>query len=340
MTALKAGDIDAFIKRPDPRYPVVLIYGPDQGLVSERARLLARTAVDDPDDPFQLIKIDGEHLASDPLRLIDEAHTVPMFGGKRSIWVRMGTQSLTETIAQLCSTPPRDVLIVLEAGELTPKSPLRSLIEKATNAAALPCYSDDGRNLSSLVDEELRKHGLQIDRDAKTVLMERLGADRMMSRNEIDKLALYVLGRNRINLADVEAMMADTGAVNLDRLIDGVFVGNRRESDEMLRRCLAEHLDPGMIVSSLLRHAMLLQQSRMMLDQGKPMPAIEQAARIHFKRKDAFQSQVRLWTLDALNEAVSRLFDAQALARKTPALAESLISRCCLSVSGAANRRG
>ena len=138
MTALKAGEVEAFLRRPDPRYPLVLIYGPDQGLVSERARLLARSAVENPDDPFQLIRMDGDQLASDPMRLVDEAHTVPMFGGKRSIWVRMGNNPLAEAIGQLCSVPPRDVLIVLEAGELTPKSPLRSLIEKASTAAALP----------------------------------------------------------------------------------------------------------------------------------------------------------------------------------------------------------
>ena len=58
MTALKAGEVEAFLRRPDPRYPLVLIYGPDQGLVSERARLLARSAVENPDDPFQLIRMD------------------------------------------------------------------------------------------------------------------------------------------------------------------------------------------------------------------------------------------------------------------------------------------
>ena len=251
MTALKAGEVEAFLRRPDPRYPLVLIYGPDHGLVSERARFLARSAVENPDDPFQLIRMDGDQLASDPMRLVDEAHTVPMFGGKRSIWVRMGSNPLAEAIGQLCSVPPRDVLIVLEAGELTPKSPLRSLIEKASTAAALPCFGDEGRSLGDLVDQGLKQYGLQIDRDAKEVLIERLGADRLMSRNEIDKLALYVSGRPRITLADVDAMMADTGTVNLDQLIDAVFVGASGNADEMLRRCLAEHMDAGVIVGAM-----------------------------------------------------------------------------------------
>ena len=340
MTALKAGEVDSFLRRPDPRYPIVLIYGPDQGLVSERARLLARSGVENPDDPFQLIRMDGDQLASDPMRLVDEAHTVPMFGGKRSIWVRMGNNPLAEAIGQLCAVPPRDALIVLEAGELAPKSPLRNLIEKASTAVALPCFVDEIKSLDILVDQGLKQYGLQIDRDAKVVLIERLGADRLMSRNEIDKLVLYVSGRQRITLADVDAMMTDTGTVNLDQLIDSVFVGDSNNADEMLRRCFAEHLDAGMIVGALLRHAILLQQSRALLDQGKDLASITQASRLHFKRKNAFEKQIRHWRREALETAIAHLFEAQTMARKTSTLAGSLVSRCCLQLSLAAKRRG
>ena len=44
MTALKAADVDAFVARPDAARPFVLIYGPDSGLVSERAQTIVRAA--------------------------------------------------------------------------------------------------------------------------------------------------------------------------------------------------------------------------------------------------------------------------------------------------------
>jgi len=37
MTAIKASDVDRYIARPDPAQPIVLVYGPDAGLVRERA---------------------------------------------------------------------------------------------------------------------------------------------------------------------------------------------------------------------------------------------------------------------------------------------------------------
>ena len=57
MVAFKAADVDRFIARPDPARPVVLVFGPDAGLVRERAETLVRTAIDDPKDPFQLARL-------------------------------------------------------------------------------------------------------------------------------------------------------------------------------------------------------------------------------------------------------------------------------------------
>src|SRR2546423_13744131 len=85
MVALKVSEADSFAARPDPSRAVVLVFGPDAGLVSERVDAIVRASVDDPNDPFSLVRLDGDAIASDPARLVDEATTVPLFGGGRAI---------------------------------------------------------------------------------------------------------------------------------------------------------------------------------------------------------------------------------------------------------------
>src|ERR1700754_2276179 len=91
MVALRGKEIDAFLARPDPGRPIILLYGPDAGLVRERAQALLASAVDDINDPFSLVRLDGDELAAEPSRLVDEALTVPLFGGRRAIRVRGGS---------------------------------------------------------------------------------------------------------------------------------------------------------------------------------------------------------------------------------------------------------
>src|SRR5713226_2674354 len=184
VVALRGKDIDAFLARPDPGRPIILLYGPDSGLVRERAEALLASAVDDPNDPFSLVRLDGDELSAEPSRLVDEAMTVPLFGGRRAIRVRAGSRSFASGVDTLADSPLKDCRIVIEAGELRPESPLRKACERAKTAVAIGCYPDGERDLAKLIDDELRVSNLKIAPDARAVLMALLGGDRQASRNE------------------------------------------------------------------------------------------------------------------------------------------------------------
>ena len=101
MVAVKAADVDAFVARPDPARPVVLVFGPDAGLVSERVNALIKASVDDPNDPFALARLEGEELAAEPSRLVEEAQTIPLFGGRRAVWVKAGGRNIAPAVEAL-----------------------------------------------------------------------------------------------------------------------------------------------------------------------------------------------------------------------------------------------
>src|SRR3954454_22939552 len=143
MVAIKNRDADAFVARPAVAQPIVLLYGPDAGLVRERAEKIIKASVDDPNDPFALVRIEGDALASEPSRLVEEAHTVPLFGGRRAVWVKAGSRQFAAAVEAVIASPPTDCRIVIEAGDLRRTAPLRSICEKAKCAAVLPCYADN-----------------------------------------------------------------------------------------------------------------------------------------------------------------------------------------------------
>src|SRR5450432_2428370 len=112
MVALRGREIDAFLARPDPGRPIILLYGPDAGLVRERADALLASAVDDPTDPFSLVRMDGDELAAEPSRLVEEAMTVPLFGGRRAIRVRAGGKNFATGVDTLSEMPLKDCRVV------------------------------------------------------------------------------------------------------------------------------------------------------------------------------------------------------------------------------------
>ena len=120
MTEKKAHEVDGWLGRPDPRMAIVLIYGPDRGLVAERARLFVSKSGIATDDPFSLVRIDASEIERDPGRLIDEAGTVSMFSARRLIWVRDAGahKGFADAVKALASSPLADATVLIEAGEL------------------------------------------------------------------------------------------------------------------------------------------------------------------------------------------------------------------------------
>src|SRR5262249_54043825 len=207
MVALKSSEIDGFVGRPAPARPVVLVFGPDAGLVRERTEALVRASVDDPKDPFQLARLDGDELAGEPTRLVEEANTIPLFGGRRAVWVKAGSRNFAPAVEALIAAAPSECRVVVEAGDLPRNAPLRALCERAKNAVALPCYADAERDLLRLIDDEMRQAGLAIAPEARAALVPLLGGDRLASRQEIHKLALFARGKARVELDDVVAVV-------------------------------------------------------------------------------------------------------------------------------------
>jgi DNA polymerase-3 subunit delta len=338
MTALKGEAISRFIKRPDK--PVVLIYGPDTGLVSERAGSVIDAFLGDDADAMAKSVIDGDSLPSAPERLAEEAHSVPMFGGRRAIRVSASARNIMPAVDPLLSDPPGEAIVVLEAGDLKPTSPLRKAIEKADSAVAIPCYVDDARAIETLIAEEMAGAGLQISSDARAALMQLLGGDRRATRGELKKLATYCHGRERVEIDDVAAVVGDASALELGVLIDSVALGDAAQADLILRRSLAAGTTPGSIVSALARHFMQLSEARLKIDRGATADAAMRELRppVFFKRQNGFRRQLGLWSPESLGRALDLIAAAEAEVRLKPDLAEALTGRALITLAGAARQ--
>lgn len=341
VVALRGKDIDAFLVRPDPGRPIILLYGPDAGLVRERADALMASAVDDPNDPFSLVRLDGDELAAEPSRLVDEAMTVPLFGGRRAIRVRAGSRNFASGVDTLAEVAIRDCRIVIEAGELRPESPLRKACERAKNAVAIGCYPDTERDLAKLIDDELRLSNLRIAQDARSTLMGLLGGDRQASRNELKKLALYAHGNGEVTLEDVMAVVSDASDLKLEPIVDAAFAGNAAVVESEFAKAMVAGTYPGIIIAAAQRQAAWLHKSALALSEGAPLSTVLDGGfpRLHFSRKGAVEIALRNFSPPRLVGIIDQLATAALDMRKQTALAAVIAQRTLLAIAANAKRR-
>jgi DNA polymerase-3 subunit delta len=337
MAQKKAHEVDGWLKRPDPRTTIVLIYGPDHGMVSERASAFAKQTGIALDDPFSVTRLDASE-AEEQGRLLDEAFTVPMFASRRLLWIRnIGQQKpIAEAVKQLCETPPPDAIILLEAGDLKKGSGLRATVEAAPAAITLPCYPDEARDLERLIDEAMEASGARLTMEARALLKRNLGGDRMGTRGELEKLMLYAQGQPTIELEDVAALTGDVAARSVDDVVDAALGGQLGEFDLMFQRHVQGGGHPFLLLSATMRQLYALQLMRAVLDEGHRGAAeVIASARppVFFARKKAVEAALRRLKAPVINRGLDRLAGALLESRRRPDLAEAVIRQALLGIA-------
>lgn len=332
---------EAFLRKPDPRIRGVVIYGNDDGLIAERAVALARTVCDDLKDPFRVIDISGEALKNDPARLADEFGAMSMLGGRRVIRVRPAGEETVAALENLVAAPAGDALIVVEGGNLSPRSGLRALAETEACLAAMPCYMDNEAAIEGLVESAARAQGLAVEGDALQWIVERLGGDRGQTRGEIDKLLLYKVGdaSKIVTLDDAIAVLGDTAAIGIDNVIAATFDGELVALDRALDRVFAEGGHPVQLVRSLQRHADQLHLVSGHAAKGGNLEAAMFKARGLPRGgpvRQRFERHLRAWPLPRLGSALSAILDAEIECKRTGLPDEAIARRLCLRLAQAA----
>src|SRR5262245_65763522 len=77
MVAYKSSAVASFVKTPKPDCRAVLVYGPDAGLVTERADALTQVFARNGQGETDIVRSDGREFGEDPARLDVAARTSP-----------------------------------------------------------------------------------------------------------------------------------------------------------------------------------------------------------------------------------------------------------------------
>lgn len=343
MAEIKAHEFDQFVKRRARDYRLYLVYGPDRGLVSERASELARLTGVDVTDAFSFIRLDATDLSSDPGRLFDEANSTGLFGGEKLIWIKGAgaDKGLADAVSGLAENPPSDAWVIIEAGDLKKGANLRKAAETAVAAMAIPCYADDAKSLNLLIDEELAAAGLRITADARMALQECLGGDRLASRNEIRKLALYARDAGLIEEHHVTAIVGDASAISADDAVDAVLKGDLAGFHHAVQKVVSSKTPVFLVLQGCLRQLQLLDLMRTEIDgrRASIQDAVNAHGRhLHFRRKPAMESALRNLTSAAIITEMNRLQSAILQSRQRASLEDTIAMQALLATTLVAGR--
>lgn len=317
MVAIRSQNAAAFLAKPDPAVRAIVFYGTDPGMVSERAQKLAHVLAARETPPGEIVRLDDNDLDNDPDRLAVELLTVPMFGGAKIVRTQASRRVTAASIKPLLEGAPLPGALIIEAGNLRADEGLRALFERSPMAAAIGCYADEGASLDLLISEVMKAAGLKIAPDAQEELAARLGADRGLSRAELDKLALFATGAGVVTLEHVEAVVGDASELAIDRVLNATANGDTAAALAECDRAVAAGESPQGIILMIQRHFTRLHRVRAGMDSGRTMDDMLRQLRppLYYKQRSLFERQCRQWSTARLTTALARIASAAKAAR-------------------------
>ncbi len=308
----------------------VLLYGLDQGLIRDCASRLTRSVLGDETGVFRLVVLPREQHG----RLRDEVAALPLGGGRRIVRVQDGSDSLAGVLEGVVGRA-RELLLIVEAGNLTGRSKLRSLAERSREWAAVPCFPEAASVISGGIKEVLGRAGLTVTPDALAFLTTELGGDFARRQAELEKLVVFAAGGPAIDLASATACCAGSMDVSLAQAATAALAGDVDVLDRLL-----DELDhdgatgPGLLaVLALELHRIL--KVRILMEQGQ---TAEEACRsivppIYPRQLPAFLAEVRRWPVARLKRAGEAVRAADTSCKRAGARDFTIAARLLTSLA-------
>ena len=238
-------------------------------------------------------------------------------------------------------------MVIVEADNLRPTSPLRKAAEGHKAAMALPCYALEARDIGRLIRQYLEQENYRIEAQAMDLLTARLATDRGVIQRELERLVLYKGVRpakaepGMVTGDDVEAALGDQAQGDFDRLIDSVALGRLDEADRALARLEAAGTNAAGALAVARLHFQTLHLALGQMERGTAQTKALGAFRppLHFRRKPLVEQQMRLWSSGKCARALEILNAAEKACRGgAGGLAQAQAGNALLRIARAAQR--
>tara|TARA_E500000178_G_scaffold253533_1_gene250059 strand:- start:683 stop:1675 length:993 start_codon:yes stop_codon:yes gene_type:complete len=311
-------------------YCSLLIFGNDRGLVKEKADLFLNSQKKSYNDKIEVFRLSPEDFSKKENLLYELAYQRPIFFKKTILHIDL---DIMKNIAEITSFLEKvnhksSNFLVLEAGNLKSDSKILKLFKKTKYFGLIACYLDNYKALYSSIKSYSKELGLNISSENIQLLCSKLGNNRLITKKEIEKLALFA-DNSPIGYSDILNGIGDNTTSKLDSLSDCLYIQNTYHINATLDKLIDDGINNIYIIRAIIKHLQLL--FKLLLSEKKDMKSVMPP--IHFSRHENIQKQLLNVNLTQIVFAISRIDKLEEACKKNPSIASIYLKKFFLSLS-------
>ena len=292
---------------------IFLFYGENDGYKNQ---VIKDAFIDDFKGKIE--RFDEGEILSNFENFISSLRNKSFFDELKLILIARVTEKIIKLIDELLNKEINDIIIILNAPALEKKSKLRSLFEKDKNLICIPFYKDDNRTLSQLANNFFKNNKISISQEIINLIIERSRGDRINLNNELNKISLFLLSKEKINIEDVIKLTNLAENYSISELADNCLSKNIKKINKIFNENVFSVEDCILIIRTLLIKSKRLLEIKKIHNTNKNIEQIiaNYKPPIFWKDKEIVKTQASQWTLKDTEKLIFKINDVELLIKK------------------------
>jgi len=292
---------------------IFLFYGENDGYKNQ---VIKDVFIDDFKGKIE--RFDEGEILSNFENFISSLRNKSFFDELKLILIARVTEKIIKLIDELVNKEINDITIILNATALEKKSKLRSLFEKDKNLICIPFYKDDNRTLSQLANNFFKNNKISISQEIINLIIERSRGDRINLNNELNKISLFLLSKEKINIEDVIKLTNLAENYSISELADNCLSKNIKKINKIFNENVFSVEDCILIIRTLLIKSKRLLEIKKIHYTNKNIEEViaNYKPPIFWKDKEIVKTQASQWTLKDTEKLIFKINDVELLIKK------------------------
>ena len=297
--------------------PLYLIAGSDGAKIdATRARLRARAEREGGEAALEVFEASEGKGMPDHEALLAAIPAMSLMESRRYLLAdgteRWRDKQLEPVIASLGELPP-DLTLVLICRDKPAAKLLKAV--KAAKGEVHEFEAPKAREMPRVLVGEAQQLGFRLDPTAARMLVERMGANPVRLRNELERLALWAGEGGEVGPGDLAEMIADTSEAAVWSLSDALIEGDAAAALRIGERLIGQGENVTGLIYGLASRLRSACAAAAQLEEGIPPQQIESSLKMHPYAAKQLVKRLQGTDLASLRMATETLADLELWCR-------------------------
>ena len=298
-----------------------LIYGENEGLKKEIIQNFKKNF------KWDVENYDETQIILNKELFYEKIFNQSLFEKEKIVIVNRCSEKIYEVIENILEKKILDTKIIFNANILEKKSKLRNLFEKEEKLIIIPTYKDTSISLLEIARKFFYNYKISISQEAINLLVSRCNGDRGYLKTEIDKILIYMHGKNNINLEEIYKLTNLSENFSINELVDTSLSKNFQKTSEIINESNYRLEDGIIILRTYLQRAKRLLNIYEKQDNNTNLDSLinDHKPPIFWKDKPIIKKQLENWSKSKIKDLIVNINKTEIFLKKNSSIGLMLV---------------